>query len=201
MIKIQKLSLSYKDKIIFDCLDWHIPKGSHIAIMGTSGVGKTTLLHTIAGLLQPQKGSVKVASDRCAMLFQQPRLMNWLTAAENVNCVLSDTDATLAEAKNWLSLVGLTDDADKYPCQLSGGMQQRVALARALAFGGDPVLLDEPFQGLDKETRDTMLALCRKTLEGKTVILVTHSLEEAQALADHIYIMHPGGTLTEENYD
>lgn len=201
MIEIQKLCLSYQEKIIFDHLNWSVPKGSRIAIMGASGVGKTTLLHVIAGLIKPQAGSVKVESHRCAMLFQQPRLLNWLTAAENVNCVLSDTDATLAEAKNWLSLVGLTDDADKYPCQLSGGMQQRVALARALAFGGDPVLLDEPFQGLDEKTRASMLALCRKTLEGKTVILVTHSLEEAQALADRIYTMHPGGALTEESYD
>ncbi len=201
MINLQKLCLFYHEKIIFDHVDWSVPKGSRIAVMGASGVGKTTLLHVIAGLIRPQAGSVTVASNRCAMLFQQPRLLRWLTAAENVNCVLSDTRATLAEAKKWLSLVGLAEDADKYPSQLSGGMQQRVALARALAFGGDPVLLDEPFQGLDEQTKRSMLALCRQTLEGKTIVLVTHSEEEARALADHIYTMHPGGALTEEIYD
>lgn len=197
MVELHDIRVRFGEKTVLDRLSFHVPRGSHIAIMGPSGVGKSTLLQVIAGLLKPDSGQCRVNTQRCAMLFQQPRLLPWLSAAENVNCVLSDTKATMPKAVGWLRHLGMEADAGKYPGELSGGMQQRVALARALAFGGELVLLDEPFQGLDENTKAGAMALCRKELAERTTILVTHDRAEAQTLADRIYILHPEG-LTEE---
>lgn len=197
MVELHDIRVRFGEKTVLDRLSFHVPRGSHIAIMGPSGVGKSTLLYVIAGLRKPDSGQCRVNTQRCAMLFQQPRLLPWLSAAENVNCVLSDTKATMPKAVGWLRHLGMEADAGKYPAELSGGMQQRVALARALAFGGELVLLDEPFQGLDENTKAGAMALCRKELAERTTILVTHDRAEAQTLADRIYILHPEG-LTEE---
>ena len=193
MVELQDVSLSFDGKPVFSNVSLHIPPGAHTAIMGPSGVGKTTLLRVIAGLLKPDSGRVRVHTPRRARLFQSPRLLPWLTALENVNTVLSDGPHTLPEAMDWLQRVGLGAAAGKYPAELSGGMLARVALARALAYGGNLVLLDEPFQGLDEDTRAEMIALCREVLREKTTILVTHDRAEAEALADVIYTLSPEG--------
>lgn len=200
MVELHEISVRFGDKTVLEQLSFHVPKGSHIAIMGPSGVGKSTLLYVIAGLRKPDAGRCVVHAEHCAMLFQKPRLLPWLTAAENVNCVLSDAKTTMPQAVGWLKRLGMETDAGKYPGELSGGMQQRVALARALAFGGDLILLDEPFQGLDDETKAGAIALCRKELADRTTILVTHDRAEARAMADRIYVLHPDG-LTEEESD
>lgn len=197
MVELHDISVRFGDKTVLDRLSFRVPQGSHIAIMGPSGVGKSTLLRVIADLLKPDSGQCRVNTRRCAMLFQQPRLLPWLTAAENVNCVLSDTRVSLPKAVGWLRHLGMEADAGKYPAELSGGMQQRVALARALAFEGELVLLDEPFQGLDEATKAGAMALCRKELADRTTVLVTHDREEARAMADRIYILSRDG-LTEE---
>lgn len=193
MVELQDVSLSFDGKAVLSNVSVHIPPGAHAAIMGASGVGKTTLLRVIAGLLKPDSGRVRVHTPRRAMLFQSPRLLPWLTALENVNTVLSDGPHTLPEAMNWLQRVGLGAAAGKYPAELSGGMLARVALARTLAYGGNLVLLDEPFQGLDEDTKAEMIALCREVLREKTTILVTHDRAEAEALADVIYTLSREG--------
>ena len=198
MVELHEITVRFGDKTVLDRLSFHVPQGSHLAIMGPSGVGKSTLLFAIAGLLKPDSGQCRVHTQRCAMLFQQPRLLPWLTAAENVNCVLSDTKATMPKAIGWLRHLGMEADAGKYPAELSGGMQQRVALARALAFEGELILLDEPFQGLDEATKAGAMALCRKELADRTTILVTHDRAEARALADRIYILDRDGLREEE---
>lgn len=201
MLELNEICVRFGQKTVLERISLHVPAGAHIAVMGASGVGKTTLLRIIAGLQQPSSGSVRVSADRCAMLFQQPRLLPWCSAAENVNCVLSDRRATMPQALEWLRRLGLADEAQSYPAALSGGMQQRVALARALAYGGELVLLDEPFQGLDEQTKREAIALCRECLWDKTTILVTHSHQEAQALADTIYLLHKDGLQLEEAYE
>ena len=193
MVELQDVAVRFDGRPVFEHVSVRIPSGAHAAVMGPSGVGKTTLLRVIAGLLRPDSGKVRVHTPRRAMLFQSSRLLPWLNALENVNAVLSDGSRTLPEAMTWLQRVGLGAAAGKYPAELSGGMQQRVALARALAYGGNLVLLDEPFQGLDDATRDDILSLCREVLREKTTILVTHDRAEAEALADVIYTLSPEG--------
>ena len=201
MVELQDVSVVFDGKTVFEHVSAQFPNGVHAAVMGPSGVGKTTLLRVIAGLRRPDGGRVRVSTPRCAVLFQEPRLLPWLTALENVNAVLSDTNRTLPEAMEWLNRVRLGAAAGKYPAELSGGMQTRVALARALAYGGNLVLLDEPFRGLDEAARDEGIDLCREVLREKTTILVTHDRYEARALADVIYTLSPTGLKQEEAYE
>ena len=201
MVELREICVRFGDKTVLDRLSFRVARGEHIAVMGPSGVGKSTLLYVIAGLRKPDEGTCQVNTARCAMLFQKPRLLPWLTSAENVNCVLSDKKGSMPQAAGWLKRLGMEADAGKYPAELSGGMQQRVALARALAFGGELILLDEPFQGLDDETKAGAIALCRKELEERTTILVTHDRQEARALADRIFILRPEGLTEEEIYE
>lgn len=191
MLRLEGVSLSYGGQIVLQEQSLDLPSGKRIALMGPSGCGKTSLLRLAAGLSAPDSGTVDRRCARISYLFQEPRLLPWLTAQENVNAVLSDRAATQDTARRWLEAVGLGADADKYPCALSGGMQQRVSLARALAYGGALFLLDEPLKGLDAETRADMLALLREHTGGKTVLLATHDKAEAEALADEVYIYRP----------
>ena len=158
MIDIKNLSLSYGGERVIDSFSLHVEGGGRIALLGPSGCGKTSLMHAIVGLLKPAKGSVCV-SGRVSCVFQEPRLLPWLSALENINVVLSDSPATLPEARKWLEAVGLGEAAEKRPGELSGGMQQRLSIARALAYGGDVLLLDEPLKGMDTETEDMVKSL------------------------------------------
>lgn len=185
MTELQNITVKYEDKIIFSEFSHRFAPGKTTAVMGTSGIGKTTLLRVLAGLVRPLSGTV-TTDGTVAFLFQEPRLCPWLTAAENVNLVLGNKNHTLPDARDRLAEVGLGADADKYPEELSGGMQQRVALARTLAYPAPLILLDEPFKGLDAETRKQMIALVRRRTAGKTVVLVTHDPSDAAELADEV---------------
>lgn len=188
MIELKNICLSYGGATVLEELSLTVSPGVHIALMGPSGCGKSSLLNIIAGLVKPTSGTVSVGSERVSYVFQEPRLLPWRTAAQNVNAVLSDNAASMPEALRRLSLVGLADAAEKYPGKLSGGMRQRVNLARALAYDGDILLLDEPLKGLDETRRDELLAFLQKYAAGKTVVLATHDRTEADALADSVYI-------------
>lgn len=186
MIRVEGLSLSYGSQQVLKNCSLVVEKGSHVALMGPSGCGKTTLINVIAGLVQPDSGRVETCGT-VTYVFQEPALFPWLTAAENINVVLSDGPDTLPLAQHWLEEAGLADCAAKYPHQLSGGQKQRIAICRALAFGGEILLLDEPLKGLDPDTRERVAALILRESSGKTLLLVTHDPWEAETFCDLVY--------------
>jgi NitT/TauT family transport system ATP-binding protein len=182
-------------------------EGEIVSVVGLSGCGKTTLLRIVGGLLSPDEGAIRVDGrpvsgpglDR-AIVFQQPSLLPWRTAVRNVEFGLelkrADKATRQAKARDALRLVGLGDYEKYYPAHMSGGMQQRVGLARALAVEPEILLMDEPFSALDAQTREELqvelLDLHAKTR--KTIMFVTHDLDEAVYLSDRILVLlpHPG---------
>ena len=180
MLKLNDIRHAFGDHRVLEGADLTLKPGERVAVMGPSGSGKTTLLRIALGLLMPDEGSVENTFRKTAVVFQEPRLLPWRTAAENVNLVLSDGKATLDTARIWLERLGLGAAADKYPRELSGGMQQRVSLARALAMEGDLLVLDEPFKAMDQELKQQVMALVSET--NAAILLVTHEKEEAAAL-------------------
>jgi NitT/TauT family transport system ATP-binding protein len=179
-----------------------IPAGQVTAIVGPSGSGKSTLLRVMSGLLPADTGTVTLhgtpvtgPDERVGMVFQEPRLLPWRSAIENVAYPLElrgePRPARTARARELLTLVGLTGFESARPAQLSGGMAQRVALARALALDPPVLLLDEPFGALDALTRDRLDAEVLRLWEriGTTIVLVTHSIPEAVFLADRVLVL------------
>ena len=209
-IKIENLSFTYEEhqqkfKALKD-INLSIEEGEFICILGPSGCGKSTLLTLLEGLNKTTQGQILIDGkpihgpgiDR-AVVFQHYTLFPWLTAKKNVifGIKQSRKKYTRAEredkAMEYLTQVGLNDAADKYPSQLSGGMQQRVAIARALALESDILLMDEPFGALDPKIRQELQEqFSRLSKENhKTVVFVTHDIDEAILLADRIVVMEP----------
>jgi len=196
-----------------DSISFEVPAGAFVAIVGPSGCGKSTLLNIAAGLLAPTAGSVRVGgaellglNPHATYLFQQDALLPWKTVRDNVALGLTlggarRSDAN-ARAAAWLSRVGLAEFANHYPSQLSGGMRKRVAMAQHWIVDRSIVLMDEPFSALDVHTRQRMetelLTLWESIGEAgearprKTMLFVTHDLEEAIVLADEVVVLSAG---------
>jgi NitT/TauT family transport system ATP-binding protein len=190
-----------------------IASGEFVSLIGPSGCGKSTLLRLIANLIEPTSGELVVNGKSAkqarldqdyGMAFQQSGLFEWRTVAKNIELPLElkgwDKAKRQARATEMLELVKLSDLANHYPWQLSGGMQQRVAIARALAVHPSLLLMDEPFGALDEMTREHMqselLSICRAS--GTTVVFVTHSIPEAVYLSNRVVVMSPRpGRVTE----
>ena len=201
---VNNLSKRFGEKLILDHLSFSMKSGDFMALVGSSGSGKSTILRLVAGLDQPSSGSITVdgtpvtgpGPDR-GMVFQKYSLYPWLNAAENVAFGMRLQRMKAAEIKErtayFLEVVGLSDAATKLPRELSGGMQQRVAIARALATNPSILLLDEPFGALDLQIRESMqdflLKLWQRT--GLTVLLITHDVEEALVLAQRVHVLAP----------
>lgn len=183
-----------------------IASGEFVSLIGPSGCGKSTLLRLIANLLEPTSGELVVNGKSAkqarldqdyGMAFQQSGLFEWRTVAKNIELPLElkgwDKTKRQARATEMLELVKLSDFANHFPWQLSGGMQQRVAIARALAVHPSLLLMDEPFGALDEMTREHMqselLSICRTS--GTTVVFVTHSIPEAVYLSNRVVVMSP----------
>ena len=184
MLKLTDISHNYGDHPVLNGMNLTVGPGQRIALMGPSGCGKTTALRIALGLLNPTGGTVENTFRKTVTVFQEPRLLPWRTAVQNVNLVLGDKKATLETAKAHLKQVGLEDALDKYPQELSGGMQQRVSLARALAAAGDLLVLDEPFKAMDEALRERIIALVAQT--DAAILLVTHEEAEAKMLGCEI---------------
>ena len=182
MIEVNKLTKAFGGKTVLNNVSFSVADRGVYAVVGKSGIGKTTLLRLIAGLDTPDSGTIVTNNLKIAYKFQEPRLMKWLTALENVSVVIEDKADAEKIALAWLKKVDLAEASSLFPDQLSGGMQQRVALARALAFDGDLLLLDEPFSAVDEETKHALLSLVKQYAEDHIVILVTHDPSEIEAL-------------------
>ena len=180
MLELKNVSLSYGDLRVLRDVSLRLAPGERIAVMGPSGCGKTSLLRVIAGLQSPDSGTVERTAQRLSFVFQEPRLLPWLTAAENVRLVLPDAHHG-DDSAAWLSRFGLSDAADKLPAELSGGMQQLVSLARALVCAPDLLLLDEPFKALDAAAKQHAITAVSAGADA-AIILVTHDIHEAEAL-------------------
>ena len=180
MLDLVNICHSYGDRQVLQGVSLSLEAGQRMALMGPSGCGKTTLLKIALGLLVPTAGTVENRFCRVAAVFQEPRLLPWRTALENVNLVLGDGKSSLPRAMAALEEMELKDAAQKYPRELSGGMQQRLAIARALAANPDLLILDEPFKGMDESLRMRVLQSVSRT--EAAVLLVTHEEWEAEAL-------------------
>jgi len=178
-MRINDLVVSYDNVKIIDGLNLELKDGV-TCIMGDSGCGKTTLLNVIAGLVQPDAGSIEGRPARISFMFQEDRLFPWMNALDNISVVCNDKE----KAASLLKAVELEEDWDKMPEELSGGMKRRVALARTLAYPADLIILDEPFKGLDHELMKRMIELIKK--ENTPILMATHSEEEAELLGAEV---------------
>lgn len=177
---IRNLTKRYGSKTVFQNQTFTIDEGAANVLVGPSGCGKTTLLRLISGLEKPDAGDLsEVAGKRFSMVFQENRLCMNLSASANVRLVASQETADRI-----LTQLGLGESLRQPVKYLSGGMQRRVALARALAAQSDMLLLDEPFTGLDDETKEEVIRLCMRLVKGKTTLLVTHDMREVAMLGD-----------------
>ncbi len=212
MINIHSLTFNYQNNIpLFSGFDLTISRGETWAILGPSGCGKTTLLYLLAGLRQPTSGQITIEGEtltrprpHSGLILQDYGLLPWSTVYENVELGIRVRDFYGPDGKHtpdnylpkdnidhWLSRLGLSEVADKFPSQISGGQRQRTAIARTLALEPDLLLMDEPFSSLDAITREDLqnltLSLCAE--QNLTLVIVTHAIEEAAALGKKILLL------------
>lgn len=189
-IIISDITKRFGEKTVLDHFSLEIEKGGIFLIMGASGCGKTTLLRIMTGLEKADEGKVEgVELDKISFVFQEDRLIDHLSALSNAVLPLkSDANARKAGMEA-LALLGLAGEEKKRARNLSGGMARRVSIARAMLKEADIVFMDEPFKGLDKDTKEKTISFVKKYAEGKTLIVVTHSQSEAELLGGSVYKM------------
>ncbi len=185
-------------------INFTLKKGELLSVLGPSGCGKTTLLNMLAGFINPTSGTAELGGNvieapgvERGMVFQQGALFEWLPVSKNVDFGLrmkkTDSETSKKLVEKWLDIVGLQGFGDTPTYQLSGGMQQRVALARCLVNDPDVILMDEPLGALDALTREKMQSLVLELWKetGKTIMIITHSVEEALLLGERLFVMAP----------
>lgn len=205
-LQIRHLSASFRgyqgDLSALDDVSFDVSRGEFVCLIGPSGCGKSTLLRIAAGLLQPTRGEIllegkpqRAPQKRVGLVFQQPTLLPWRSVQDNIALPLEMEGLPPRDiqtrTEDLLALVGLSGFEEEYPIHLSGGMAQRTAIARALAQNPEVLLLDEPFGALDALTRERMAAELLRIWERdqRTVLMVTHSVEEATLLSDRVVVL------------
>lgn len=179
MAEIKDLTVRYGKNTVLNAFSASFPAGTVTAISGRSGCGKTTLLSAVSGLLRPVRGTLN-GFGTCSVLFQEDRLLPFLTAVKNLTVT---TGCTEAQAQNALMQVGFNaEDNGKIASALSGGMARRVAIVRAILADSDTLILDEPFKGLDDQTRADVLRFVNDNRRGRTTLVVTHDPRDAEDL-------------------
>lgn len=200
MITFEHVSKSFDSLKVLQDFSLHVAANQIVAIVGPSGSGKTTILKLITGIVQPDEGTITVAEGVVAYVFQEPRLLPWRTALDNVAAPLRAQGRNKTEAREvasgWLKRVGLEGFESYYPAELSGGMAQRVSIARAFAVDPRILLLDEPFSNVDAALKGSLMDILESIIKERetTVVLVTHEVTEAQRLADLIVELRGIGT-------
>jgi ABC-type nitrate/sulfonate/bicarbonate transport system ATPase subunit len=188
-VTIDRLSVRFETRRVFEEFSLDVDRGETLAILGPSGCGKSTLLRAVGGLVAPSSGRIDT-TDEIGIVFQEPRLLPWLTVEKNV-ALAARGDVERARVKDAIDLVGLTHAAHLLPKALSGGMAQRASLARSLVRSPQLLLMDEPLSALDALARlDLQVAIARIIRETAcTAVLVTHDIDEALFLADRIIVL------------
>ena len=191
-IRLLDVSKSFSGKPVIENFSLELPEHGVVGLSGPSGCGKTTLLRLLAGLENPDGGSIEgITGLTVSMVFQEDRLLPWLTALENIALILADH----AAAQVWLDKVQLADYGNHYPAELSGGMKRRLALARALAKTSDLLILDEPFTGMDDVLKQSMINLIREDAQKRPVLLVSHDRADIEALDGQVIRMSDNGMI------
>lgn len=185
MILCENVNKSFDGRAVLKDFSLHLKKGERVCLMGASGSGKTTVINLLLGLILPDSG--KVVCGESSAVFQENRLCEDFSAVTNVKIVTKDKDKKRAESL--LSDLLLSDDMYKKVRDFSGGMKRRTAIARALAYDKDIILLDEPFKGLDTETRAVVAEVINRETAGKTLLFVSHDKKEAELLGARIVEM------------
>ena len=182
-IELRNICKSYGDKQVLKNVNLTINPGEITCIMGASGIGKTTLINIIAGLVKPDAGEIAWHSNtlETSIVFQEDRLLNWETALSNVLFVTNPASEYTQKAKQLLTQAGLADSINKKTTELSGGMKRRVCICRALIANYDLLILDEPFKGLDNETKPVIMTMIKEHVQkDKYVICITHDYSEVE---------------------
>ncbi len=187
-MNLTALFKQFSDLKVLDNFSLSLPKKGIVALMGPSGSGKTTLFNIICGILKPDSGRVEY-DGLCSVVFQEDRLLPWISVLENVEIVLDKKHQGAGIGLRLLEEIGLSG-MEKQPIhELSGGMRRRVAIARALAFDAPVLLMDEPFKGLDSELKKQVMNTIAAHGKNRLVLIITHDIQEATYLADEIYML------------
>lgn len=180
-IVFSEVSKAFENLTVLNRFSFRFLHGERYCLCGPSGCGKTTLLNMASGLILPDSGRIDTGASRISYVFQENRLLPWATASQNITLVSS-----AEEAEDWLRRLGMQDFSSAFPDELSGGMKRRISIARALAAKSDAYFFDEPFQGLDSDSKQHTLKVIENATRGKLCLFVTHDTEDAHSVAHHV---------------
>lgn len=181
---LKDITVKIKNKTIIENFNLSLEEKETICLFGNSGCGKTTLVNVISGLTPYNSGEILKPPKKISMVFQEERLLPWITVKQNISIITGEE-----KAEYYLKSVGLANSINSYPEELSGGMKRRLSIARALSYDYELLIMDEPFTGLDAESKQKIMDIIKRELNNKQCIIITHDIKEAEYLSDKIYYL------------